>query len=131
MFTYLNDILFHKKGDALSNIDSESEYSMFMINRWISMYSIDICTVINSTVNWLHPIFDTKQQHYLFLLRVLPRYRHKFIQYIKKTKEDTDEEAQKYAELLSANLELSRREVKYLIEQQKNYECKHRPINTN
>lgn len=131
MFTYLNDILFLKKGDSLENVDSESDYNMYMMNRWVSMYSPEVCTFINATVNWLHPIFETKQYHYQFLLKVLPRYRRKFIQYIKKSKEDNDEEAEKYAELLSTNLELSKREVKYLIEQQKNHERQHRPANPN
>ena len=48
-----------------------------------------------------------------------------------ESKEDNDEEAEKYAELLSTNLELSKREVKYLIEQQKNHERQHRPANPN
>lgn len=119
MFNYLNDILFNKKGNELSNVDDEQNYNMFMINRWISMYSPDVCNVVNSTVNWLHPVFETKQQHYQFLSKVLPTYRRKFIQYIKKSKNENDEEENSIS-LLSKNLELSEREVKYLLEQQKN-----------
>ena len=118
MFKHLNDILFDKQGDRLSNVDSEEDYSMFMINRWISMYSSDTCSVINSTVNWLHPIFETKQQHYRFLSKILPTYRKKFIQYIKKNKYEEDTAEDELINLLARNLELSKKEVKYLIEQQ-------------
>ena len=118
MFNHLNDILFDKTGNNLSNVDHESDYNMYMINRWISMYSADTCNVINSTVNWLHPIFETKQQHYTFLSKILPVYRKKFIQYIKKNKEQDNNSDDEHINLLSKNLELSKKEVKYLLEQQ-------------
>ena len=60
MFNYLNDILFNKKGNELSNVDDEQNYNMFMINRWISMYSPDVCNDENSTVNWLHSFLKCK-----------------------------------------------------------------------
>ena len=124
MFTFLNDILFDKKGDKLSNIDGEQDYSPYMINRWISMYTPEICNVINSTVNWLHPVFDRKVDHYNFLIKLLPRCNRKFIPYIKRAKEpktstgnDTTDDYD--VKILCRNLELSEREVKYLIEQNK------------
>ena len=119
MFNHLNDILFNKTGDNLSNVDHEADYNMYMINRWISMYSADTCNVINSTVNWLHPIFETKQQHYNFLSKILPTYKRKYINYIKKSKHEETEEDETIG-LLAKNLELSKKEVKYLLEQQKN-----------
>ena len=130
MFNHLNDIMFHKRGDQLNNVDHESDYNMFMINRWVSMYSPDTCHVINSTANWLHPVFETKQQHYNFLCKVLPTYRKKYINYIKKHKVD-DKEKQEHEdlELMSRAVELSQKEVKYLLQQR--HERQHRSNNTN
>ena len=122
MFNILNDILFDKHGNKLSNIDDEQDYNMFMINRWISMYSPEACHIINSTTNWLQPVFETKQQHYKFLSSIFPRYRRKFIQYVKKHKHESDNEQEECINLMTKNLELSKREVKYLLEQQKHYE---------
>lgn len=130
MFEHLNDILFHKRGDKLDNVDHETDYNPYMINRWVSMYSDEACHVVNNTVNWLYATFDTKTQHYNFLQRVLPAYRQRYIQYIKKHKPPvtpaTDDEQN--VVLLSRNLELSETEVKYLLQQQ--HEHKHRPNNT-
>lgn len=123
MFNFLNDILFEKKGDKLSNVDGEQDYSPYMINRWLSMYTPEICNVINSTVNWLYPVFEQKTDHYNFLLKLLPQCNRRYIPYIKRVKEPRDNNTSTgeddYIKLLSRNLELSEREVKYLIEQNK------------
>ena len=119
MFEHLNDILFHKRGDKLDNVDHETDYSPYMINRWVSMYSDETCDIVNSTVNWMHPVFVTKTEHYNFMSRVLPVYRKRFIQYIKRPKKsDEPDDEEQNVELLANGLELSKREVKYLIEQQ-------------
>lgn len=129
MFNHLNDIMFHKRGDQLNNVDHEADYNMYMINRWVSMYSADTCQVVNATVNWLHPVFETKQQHYNFLCKVLPSYRKKYINYIKKHKSDEKQSDEPdNIDLMSRSVELSRREVKYLLQQQ--HECQHRSNNT-
>jgi hypothetical protein len=128
MFPYLNDILFDKKGDKLSNVDNEQEYNIYMINRWVSMYTPDVCNVVNSTVNWLYPIFERKADHYSFLLNLLPKCRRKFIPYIKKARESDNKRDPEEIDikLLCKNLELSEREVKYLLEQKQYNECKYR-----
>lgn len=133
MFEYLNDILFDKKKDKLSNVDSEQDYNIYMINRWVSMYSPDTCNIINSTVNWLYPIFESKTDHYNFLVRLLPTYRRKYIPYIKKAKEDSNKQETDEIDikLLCKNLELSEKEVKYLLEQNNNNERKYRSTCTN
>lgn len=131
MFDNLNDILFHKRKDRLDNVDNESEYNQYMVNRWVSMHSAEAAHVINATVNWLYPVFEDKQRHYKFLTELLPRYRKKYIQYIKKAKPvSTDADSdESNVDLLADTLELSRREVKYLVQQQN--ERKHRSNNTN
>lgn len=132
MFEHLNDILFHKRGDCLDNVDHESQYNQYMINRWVSMHSPEAAYVVNATVNWLHPVFETKRQHYDFLLKIVPAYKKKYIQYIKKHKDKHDDQSDDVdvnVDLLANTLELSVREVKYLTQQQ--HERKHRSNNTN
>ena len=101
----------------MSNIDDENSYIPYMINRWVSMYSPDHAMIINSTVNWMGQALETKLDHYNFLHSILPKSKWKRINYIKKVKEDKDEEDNK-VQLLASTLELSEREVKYLLEQQ-------------
>ena len=49
IFDYINDVLFHKKGNKLDNIDDYGQYNPYMINRWLSMYSPSVATIINET----------------------------------------------------------------------------------
>lgn len=126
IFDCLNDILFTKKGKLLNNVDEETEFNQYMINRWISMYSPGLATVINSTTNWLWSVFETKQEYYKFISTVIPRVSRKRIHYIKKTKpEDTPKQVENI-ELLAKRLELSQREIKYYYE----YSSKHSTSST-
>lgn len=117
IFDQLNDLVFTKEHKCMTNIDHESDYSPYMINRWISMYSPDMAHVINNTVNWLYPIFETKSDHYNFLHAVIPRSQRKRINYIKKRKPDKDEDGDEHdVEMLAKNLELSQREVQQMLD---------------
>ena len=117
IFDHINDILIYKKGDLLDNVDCESGFNPYIINRWLSMYSPDLATIINSTTNWLYPIFDTKTEQYQFLLQVVPSSPRKRINYIKKPKVTADDgKRDKVVTLLSHNLEISKREVNYYID---------------
>jgi hypothetical protein len=118
IFDYLKSILFTKK-DVITNIDDETEYNQYMVNRWCSMYSPEIATIINNTTNWLAPALNTKQVHYNFLKSIIPKLRNKHIPYIKKVKVDKQDE--KNIELLASSLELSKREIKYLLDIQNEY----------
>ena len=117
IFDHINDILIYKKGDLLDNIDCESTFNPYIVNRWLSMHSPDLATVINSTTNWLYPIFVTKSEQYQFLLQVVPTSPRKRINYIKKPKiTDQAGNRDKVVSLLSCNLEISKREVNYYID---------------
>ena len=116
IFDFINDILFQKKGDKLDDIESESQYNPYMINRWISMYSPQMANIINLTTNRLYSAFPTKRENYRFLVHFLPKVRFKRTNYIKKItkdKEATDDSIN----ILAKNLELSKREIRYYIEQ--------------
>ena len=112
IFDYLNDILFTKRGNSLQNVDEESGFNVYMLNRWISMYSPPLAIVINNTTNWMHSVFETKQQYYQFVSKVLPRVNRKRIHYIKKAKNDDPEPATDNTKLMAKRLELSEREIK-------------------
>ena len=88
IFDYINDVLFFKQKNLLQNVDDSDSFNPYLVNRWVSMYSPECAVVINSTVNWLYPIFDTKQEQYTFLTDILPRVSRKRINYIKKKKTD-------------------------------------------
>lgn len=93
------------------------------------MYSTQLCTVINNTGNWLYSVFDSNDQYYIFLQKFLPRVANRRIHYIKKTKKSVDNKTDDTndVDILARNLELSKREIKCLIE----YERQHRPTCTN
>lgn len=116
IFDQLNDLLYTKERKCMTNIDHESDYSPYMINRWISMYSPDMANVINNTANWLHPVFETKSDHYNFLHAIVPRSHRKRILYIKKKKPDKEDDDDHNVEMLARNLELSQREIQMMLD---------------
>ena len=114
IFNYLNDIICHKEGDLLGNVDDESGYNSYMINRWLSMYSPNNAVIINYTVNQYYSIFETKQDHYKFLVNIIPKTKIYRIKYIKKgNKEKTDDHI---LDRLAKRLEISKREIRYYID---------------
>lgn len=127
LFDLLDRILFSKKKLDM-NIGDEPIHP-YIINRWISMYSTQLCTVINNTGNWLYNVFDTPDQYFRFLQTFMPRVANRRIHYIKKSKKQpTNKQAEPDdVEVLARNLELSKHEIKCLLE----YERQHRPTNTN
>ena len=112
IFDFINDILFSKKGDKAENEDDEIQFNGYLINRWLSMYSPDMAVIINGTTNWIYPIFETKQQYYKFMVKVIPHVKQRYIQYIKKLKPQEDEGEDENISILATNLELSEREIR-------------------
>ena len=116
IFDFINDILYHKKGDLLNNIEYEGQYNSYMVNRWISMYSPQHATLVNLTSNRLYPVLSTKEFSYKFLLNVIPKSRPFRINYIKKSKSEKNTKSDT-VEILANNLELSKREINVYINQ--------------
>ena len=115
IFNYISDILTNKKGDLLDNIDSESTYNQYMINRWLSMYSPSVAVIVNETVNKHYSIFDTKKDGYRFLVNVVPQQKPYRINYIKKVKHSNTDEGDAI-KILATNLELSEKEIRYYVD---------------
>lgn len=112
MFNIIEDILHHKTGDCMSNVDEENNVSQYMINRWLSMYSPNMAIIINNTTNWLYPVFETSSEYYKFLLKIVPQSKKKYIKYIKKTKSDSPSEEDQNICHIAKELELSQREIR-------------------
>lgn len=90
IFDYLNSILYTKNGIEL-NCDDESQFSIFMINRWVSFYSPETAVYINQTTNIYSAHFTVKQDQYNFIYNILPKLKFKKIAYIKKNKQEKEE----------------------------------------
>lgn len=112
VFTHINNLVCHKKR---SNIEDDQSYNNFMINRWLSMYSPQLATIINYTTNYYHSVFSSKQDHHNFLLGVVPKSRIYRIAYFKKSKNKKTSD-NNIIKLFAKKLELSEREIKYYIE---------------
>ena len=70
------------------NCDDESQFNLYMIDRWSSMYSPEIANFINETSNKYWSLFTEKVNQYNFIYNILPRLKYKKIQYLKKTKKE-------------------------------------------
>jgi len=116
LFNLIDNILTSKKSIGDSNIDDDDVHP-YIVNRWISMYSTQMAILINSTGNWLYSSFKDQPIRYFNFLRVfLPRVSKKRIFYIKRTQDTKDEELNKKIVLLSKQLELSQREIRYMLD---------------
>ena len=113
IFTFINDILYKKKGDLLNDGESETLFVPYMISRWTSMYSGSMTKLINQTFNRLWPAFDNKDMWYKAFVVVLPKSRFKKIEYIKKNKEakKSNPERKQLIEYLANNMEIPKREI--------------------
>ena len=109
LFDYLKDIVVNKKGNI-----PLFEYVPFLINRWLSFISPEVCNVLNQTVNINYAL--DKEQHYKFLVTAFPRQKFMSrINYIKKIKDINIDKDNKISMLASCK-ELSTREVKMMLE---------------
>lgn len=85
IFQFLNSILFSKKKIDL-NCDDESQFNLYMINRWSSMYSPDVANYINETSNKFWSVFSEKPEQYKLVYNIIPRLKYKKLSYLKKKK---------------------------------------------
>lgn len=115
IFDIINDIVHYKSKNLLEIPDNEKEYSGFMVNRWLSMYSDNYSIIINETTNKYYSNFKIKKDHYEFLCNIIPKGKIQRIQYLKKDKAETKID-KKVVEFLSKNLQISQREILQYIE---------------
>lgn len=116
IFDFINDILYKKRGDLLKDQDAENVFVPYMINRWISMYNNETPLLLN-LINKHWNTYETKSQWYKTLLVLLPRYKFKKINYIKKDKEKqkANPDMEEFIKSLSYKMELPKKEIKNMI----------------
>lgn len=83
IFDYLKSILFTKKDLNFKSVEEEN-FDLYMVNRWCSMADKDCAKIINETTNKFGYYIDSKHRQYKFLQSVLPQYKFRKINYIKR-----------------------------------------------
>jgi len=114
-FQLQNKLFYSKKGKA-EDLDAAGEQAFvpFLFNRWLSFYNNDMCVFTNETFNKFSTIFDDKQQAYRLYYYFIPRLKWKKIAYIKKKKNEVEEEEN--LELIAKNKNISKRELLQYVE---------------
>ncbi|NBP03299.1 MAG: hypothetical protein EBU90_25080 [Proteobacteria bacterium] len=107
IFDFIADILFKKQKNTYTNIDNESVFSPYMVNRWISMYSNALALKSNLLNKYL--VLEKKLLFSLFI-NVYDKVSQRKITYFKKNKENIDDPAN--LSILCNSLEVSKRELK-------------------
>lgn len=119
-FQMINEVLFYKK-EQMPNEDDLKLFAPFLINRYASMYSPEMCEYINFMLNENNTINLTPMELYRLFHTIIPKLRYKKIAYIKKSAKNTDTLTKKEQELqdkikcIAYNKELSIKEVNNLI----------------
>ncbi len=114
IFNYIDSVLFTKQKLNKLNED-ETQFNLYMLNRWCSMYSSDVTQIINETTNRYKEVFSLKQDQYNYILNILPKVKRKRIDYIKKIKTE-EKEKDENIPIIAKTLEISEREVKEYID---------------
>jgi hypothetical protein len=110
MFNYLNSILYKNKAD-IQNLNEDAEFQPFLMQRWCTMHSTEVTTLVNETTNRYWSVLDDKKTWYAALDTVIPRCKFKKIAYLKKTKKDLDGKEREYIQKIANSLEISSREL--------------------
>jgi hypothetical protein len=108
-FTHLKNVLYKKDNNLLSNNDLYKDFNIYLMNKWMSFYSTDMCIYINEFCN-LYKNFDDKKEWYQYYLKIIPKMRFKKINYIKKGKK-SEEVSKEAIEMLAQANEMSCREI--------------------
>lgn len=111
IFNLINSLFFSKKRVSLS-LDTETIFSPFMINRWMSMYSNEMLVIINETSNRYISVFKDKNEQYDWYYNFFPKLRFKKISYIKKNKKEKELIEESDIPVMAKNREISIREIK-------------------
>jgi hypothetical protein len=117
MFAHLNNILYKKQPDTdLVNLNEDKEFQPFLIQRWCTMYSTSVTSLVNDSTNRYWKIYENNKDWYAALDSIIPTCRFKKISYIKKTKKEIVKKSNETILKVANNLEISSREVNQYIE---------------
>ena len=111
IFDYITDILVTKRGDLPLD-----QYTPYLVNRWLSFINPTVCEMINLNIN-SKVLLENKDLHYKTMLTLFPKIKYcPKINYIKKIKEDEEQKEDMKISVLAQNLEISKREAKFILE---------------
>jgi len=85
IFDIINDIAFSKKERSNINLEEEKNIQPYILNRWLSMIEPSAAFIVIDTLNKYSKHFSNIES-YRFLLNILPKYKFRRIEYIKKPK---------------------------------------------
>lgn len=110
--------LFFTKQDTSSLLDTETQtqFTPFIINRWLSFYSREQCVFVNETINKYTGLFEDKSDLHSLYFNLIPKLKFKKIGYIKKKKEDKEKIDDNHITVLSKNNNISKREIQQYID---------------
>lgn len=110
MFNYLNSILYKSKIE-ISNINDVADFQPFMAQRWCTMHSLPLVTIVNETTNKYWSVMEDKSTWFVALDTIIPKCKFKKISYIKKSKKDLDIKEKEHIQKIANSLEISTREI--------------------
>lgn len=110
MFKHLNAILY-KTGSDIENINEDGEFVPYMVQRWCSMHSTAVTSLVNETTNRYWSVLDDKKAWYTAMDTVIPKCKFKKIVYLKKSKKDVEVKEKEYLQKVASSLEISTREL--------------------
>lgn len=117
IFEQIDDIVVKKENRLANNLEDESEFIPYMLQRWLSMYSPQYAEILNISVNKMWKVMEDKQMWYKFFTAIVPRGHPKHIAYIKKAAKTPQKKINdEIIKILSEQFELSQREIKLYIE---------------
>lgn len=85
LFNILKNIIQLKRPQR---VNDEEIVPVFMINRWLSMYSAEMAFYVNEISNHNILLFDDTNEYYEYLSHAIPAQRFRGINYIKKQKNE-------------------------------------------
>lgn len=92
-------------------VNEDTAISLFMLQRWLSMYSAPVAGLLNATSNQLYRSLNDPQMAVDFMQTIVPRLPFQRIAYIKKTRKEVDKERQIDVSIIANLLQISQREV--------------------
>jgi hypothetical protein len=119
-FSILNKLIFNKNKSSIeAQQEGIEEFVPFLVNRWVSFYDTSAAVFINETFNKFHSIPNDKVEGFNLYYNLLPSFRYKKINYIKKNKEGKENSQKDEAVLIEAfatNHKISKREVQLYLD---------------
>lgn len=116
IFDLINTFIYKKKSINDLNLEDDSSFQPFLINRWLSFYSCEIASFVNSTFNKYSTVFEDKNDLFKFYKELTPQRKFKKINYIKKIKAQKNEELDKKIKVIAENKMISQREIKQYVD---------------